>query len=111
MSIPFKISYILLIIIITCLIFPPAMCMAKTSYSIHIAFGGVACGGVFLYLYLVHYSGLDLELPQMGQALMNIRGDRIMWGLPSIDYVQSLSETPSISLKNDYYLRLIKWEF
>lgn len=111
MSIPFKISYILLIFIIAYLIFPPAMCMAKTSYSIHIAFGGVACGGVFLYLYLVHYHGLDMELPQMDQALMNIRGDRVMWGFPAIDYVQSLSETPSISLKNNYYLRLIKWEF
>jgi len=111
MSNPFKISYILLIIIIVSLIFPAALCMAKTSYRIHMAFGGFACGGLFIYLYLVHSHGLDLQLPQMDQALMNIRGDRIMWGFPAIVDVQSLPEMPSTSLEKLYYLRLIKWEF
>ncbi len=106
-----RIALIIFSILIIPLFFFPSSCPAKTTFTVQIAYGGVICGGVSLYLYF--YRSLDSGLcsADIMPALLNIRSGKIFFGIPAIEYVQSVPEISPNRSAGSYCVRFFRWEF
>jgi hypothetical protein len=106
-----KITFIALMILVLSLMVVPGPCPAKTSVTVHIAFGGVACGGVGLYFYFFHSSALYTGGLAPGPAIINIRGDNLLWGFPMIGGPEDSPGSPAGAENDLIELKLMRWEF
>jgi len=86
-------------------------CPAKTTITVQIAYGGVICGGVSLYLYFFRTLEPSLCSPDIVPALLNIRRGKIFLGIPAIVCGQSVTEMPPNRSVGSYYVRFLRWEF
>jgi len=104
-------ALIIFSILIIPLFFFPSSCPAKTTFTVQIAYGGVICGGVSLYLYF--YRSLDSGLcsADIMPALLNIRSGKIFLGIPAIECEQSVPGISPNRSVGSYYVRFFRWEF
>lgn len=106
-----RIALIIFLILIIALFFFPSRCPAETRFTVQIAYGGIVCGGVGLYLFFCHSFESGLCSPDIMPALLNIRSGKIVLGIPAIECEQSVREiSPNWSV-GPYYVRFLRWEF
>jgi len=86
-------------------------CPAKTTFTVQIAYGGVICGGVSLYLYFFSSFDSGLCSADIMPALLNIRSGKIFFGIPAIECVQSVPEISPNRSVGSYCVRFFRWEF
>ncbi|NVM25223.1 MAG: hypothetical protein HWN70_04810 [Desulfobacterales bacterium] len=98
-------------ILATPLFFFPSPCAAKTTVTVQIAYGGMICGGVSLYLYFFRSFETSLCSPDIMPALLNIRSGKIFLGIPAIECEQSVTEIPPNRSVGSYHVRFLRWEF
>jgi hypothetical protein len=111
MSLSGKISLIIFLILLILLMVFSSPCLAKTRVTVQIAYGGVICGGVSLYLFFCHSFESGLCCPDIMPALLNIRSGKIVLGIPAIECEQSMREISPDSSVGPYYVRFLRWEF
>ena len=106
-----RIALIIFLILIIPLFFFPSSCPAKTTFTVQIAYGGVICGGVSLYLYFFSSFDSGLCSADIMPALLNIRSGKIFLGIPAIECEQSVPDIyPNPSVES-YRVRFLRWEF
>jgi len=106
-----RIAFITFLIVTLSLLFFPSPCAAKTTVTVQIAYGGMICGGVSLYLYFWRSFETSLCSPDIMPALLNIRSGKIFLGIPAIECEQFVTEIPSNRSMGSYYVRFLRWEF
>ena len=101
----------LIIFLIAGLLSFSSPCPAETRFTVQIAYGGIVCGGVSLYLYFGRSFDSGLCSPDNMPALLNIRRGRIFLGIPAIECEQSVVEMPPNRSVGSYCVRFLRWDF
>jgi hypothetical protein len=104
------VPFILSILMIS-LILSPSPCLAKTTVTVQIAYGGAICGGLGLFVYFYRSLGSGLWSPGITPAILQVRSGRIIWGIPAIECARPLSGVPSNPSVGSYYVSFLRWEF
>ena len=98
-------------ILMISLILSPSPCLANTTFTVQIVYGGAICGGVGLFVYFCHSLGSGLWSAPITPAILQVRSGKIIWGIPAIDCAWPLSEVPPNPPVGSCYVRCLRWEF
>ena len=101
--------FAIVFVLATALVLFPSLCPAESTFSVQITYAGAA-GGVGLCFYFFSSFGSDLWSADIMPALMNVRNDKMVWGIPAIEYMQSPPDE-SADAPESYCLKLFRWEF